>query len=385
MTRGSLYPLALAKTDLRAWFEGAAISDQDIATAWRLASFIHAQGIAGRDKVTLLLPKQLASAAIWTKQDFEESLGKSEDLGLKVFPCSKPRLANYRSPKDPKQDRLFLALSIKGSPGPDRTKLSLLRRAGYPVATLMFPRGATQFSTYMQFMHYVVFGLAYLRDMNFVTQPGVELYKSIANRIYDCAEQAGGAMRTAEWRAMAESPRQATYCGAVTLHYDRLCLDVDTEGMSAPQVYAMLLARLTCEGRVRYGELTFFGDTRYSAAGIALRKRLDRAAEDIFERRMKMPADVYEGPAMNHSYHEMIIGHGQCFSTVLLAEKQEQLPAAKYGPDYHVAQFLATQIALSERGRPVVAITLKSLDENNLRLLGDFFRRAAVCLKPGRF
>ena len=44
-----------------------------------------------------------------------------------------------------------------------------------------------------------------------------------------------------------------------------------------------------------------------------------------------MPADVYEGPAMNHSYHEMIIGHGKCFSTVLIAEPNE--PA--FQPGHH--------------------------------------------------
>ena len=34
--------------------------------------------------MTLVLPREWAGAALWTKQDFEESLGKSENLGLKV-------------------------------------------------------------------------------------------------------------------------------------------------------------------------------------------------------------------------------------------------------------------------------------------------------------
>jgi glucose-6-phosphate isomerase len=384
LTRGSLYPLALAKTDLGAWMAGACLKEKDIHTAWRLASFIHAQGEAGRDKVTLLLPKEWAGAGVWTKQDFEESLGKSEQLGLKVIPCARPRLANYRSPKDARQDRLFLAVNFKGRPHPDSAKLSLLRRAGYPIATLTLPRGAP-LSAYMQFIHYTVFGVAYLRGMNFVTQPAVELYKSIAGRIQAEAGKAGGATQTAAWRAMMGSPRQAHYGGALTLHYDRLCLEIEPDGMEAPQLYAAILGRLAGEGRIHSAELTFFGDTRYSAAGAALRKRLDRAAEELFERRLKMPADVYEGPAMNHSYHEMIIGHGKCFSTVLLSKAQQSLAAARYSPDYHLAQFLATQMALAERGRAVVAITLKNLEEASLRLLEAFFHRAAVCLKPGRF
>jgi hypothetical protein len=162
-------------------------------------------------------------------------------------------------------------------------------------------------------------------------------------------------------------------------------VDIDSADLTAPQIYAEILKKLAAERRMEYGELTFFGDTRYSAQGAALRKRLDRAAERLFERRLNMSADVYEGPAMNHSYHEMIIGHGKCFSTVLLSDKQEQLPAARYGPDYHMAQFLATQMALADRGRPVVAIRLKNLEEPSLLALDEFFRRAAACLKPGRF
>jgi len=384
LTRGSLYPLALAGVDLPAWFRGAQLSDEDVRTAWMLASFLEAQSEVGRDKVTLLLPKQWAGAGAWTKQDFEESLGKSEDRGIKILPSFKPRLANYRSPRDPRQDRVFLAAGLKGSPRPDAAKIALLRRSGYPVASLMLP-GRSSLSSYMQFVHYTVFGLAYLRGMNFVTQPNVELYKSVAARIFAEASVAGGTDRTVEWRAMTGSPRQASFCGALTLFYDRLPDGWEPEGAGAPEIYAAILKKLAAGRRIEYGELTFFGDTRYSARGAAVRKKLDRAAESLFERRLNMPADVYEGPAMNHSYHEMIIGHGRCFSTVLLSERQEQLPEARYAPDYHMAQFLATQIALAERGRPVVAILLRNLEEPALEALAGFFRRAAACLKPGRY
>jgi glucose-6-phosphate isomerase len=384
LTRGSLYPLALARVDLRSWIEGACLSDKNVHTAWRLASFLHAQGEARRDKVTLLLPKHWSGAAVWTKQDFEESLGKSEERGLKIIPCARPRLANYRSPKDPQQDRVFLAVRVNGMPGPEAAKVGLIRRSGYPVAVLTMPRGAL-LSTYMQFIHYTVFGLAWLRGMNFVTQPGVELYKAIASRIFGEAEDAGGTTQTSSWKLMASSPKQVSFRGALVLHYDRLNLDLETEGKEAPQIYAAILSRLAAERRIEYGELTFFGDTRYSPAGVALRRVLDHAAERLFEQRLNMPADVYEGPAVNHSYHEMIIGHGRCLSTVLLSERQEQLAAARYASDYHLAQFLATQIALAERERPVVAITLKDLGETSLRALEEFFRRAAACLKPGRF
>jgi glucose-6-phosphate isomerase len=372
LTRGSLYPLALAGVDLKSWIAGTFLTDEEVLDAWKLSAFLHAQGEAGRDKVTLALPKPWAGAALWTKQDFEESLGKCEAIGLKIVIQERIKLANYRAPKDPRQDRAFLSVQIKGVPNPDTAKMALLRRAGYPVAALTLPAG-TPLSRYMQFVHYTVCGLGALRHMNFVTQPSVELYKSITSRVYEEAQKSGGVENSRAWQCMARSPRRAAWRGALTLYYDQIGFDPDSG--DAPSVYASLLRRLAADRQIEYGELTFFGDTRYCPRGRLLRRRLDRAAERVFRSRLCMPADVYEGPAMNHSYHEMIIGHGKCFSTIVFAEKQE------HGADYHSAQFLSTKLALEQRGRPVVAIVLKDLSERSLAALDEFFRLAANRLK----
>jgi hypothetical protein len=294
---------------------------------------------------------------------------------LKIVIDERPRLANYRSPKDPAQDRAFLAVQIKGTPNSNGQKIALLRRAGYPLAVLTVPAGAL-LSRYMQFIHYTVFGLGYLRNINFVTQPGVELYKSIASQLHQEAGKAGGIGKTKSWAAMTRSPRQAKWRGALTLYHDQIS-GVPVGG-DAPQIYGSILRQLARARRIEYGELTFFGDTRYNPQGRLLRKALERGAERLFRSRLKMPVDIYEGPAMNHSYHEMIIGHGRCFSTVLLSEKQEQMAAADYTPDYHLAQFLATKLALEQRKRPVVAITLKDLSERSLSILEDFFKQACA-------
>ncbi len=376
LTRGSLYPLALCGVDLSGWIKGACLKDEDILKAWRLAAFLHTQSAAGRDKATLLLPKAWQGAALWTKQDFEESLGKAGVPGIKIVIGEKPKLANYRSPKDPLQDRVFVAIQQRGTPHPDAQKIALLRRTGYPVAVLSLPASAP-LSAYMQFVHYAVFGMAYMRDVNFVTQPGVELYKSVAGKLYNEAAKAGGIEKTKEWRAMSETPHQSRFRMCVTLRYDRLSGAEATPRRRASEVYATLLGALAAARKVDYGELTFFGDTRYSASGRALRKILDRAGEELFRARLKMPVDVYEGPAMNHSYHEMIIGRGRCFSTVLIAE----------GPGdavYHRAQYLATQIALAQKGCPVVSITLSDLSDATLAALEAFFHEAAVALKAAR-
>jgi glucose-6-phosphate isomerase len=379
LTRGSLYPLALCGVDLNDWIENSLLTPAEIETALQLAAFLYTQATAGRNKITLLLPKAWSGAALWTKQDFEESLGKREDFGLKIVIGERPKLANYRPPKDPAQDRCFLAVLINGSPHGDEQKIAALRRAGYPIAILKLR--APQLSRYMQLMHYSVFGIAWLARMNFVTQPSVELYKTITNRLYAEAEKVGGIEQTREWKAMQESPRRVRWRHGLTLSYDRLPECVKCDGADAAGIYAGVVHALVGRRTVEYGELTFFGDTRYSTAGRMVRKVLDRAGERIFRHALKTPVDVYEGPAMNHSYHEMIIGHGRCFSTVLLSEDTVELKQAGYSSDYHRAQFLATQMALAERGRHVVAITLRDLSATSLRGLDEFFSEVAKRLK----
>jgi hypothetical protein len=380
LSRGSLYPLALAKADLRAWIKGAVLSDEDICHAWRLAAFIHAQCEAKRDKLTLMLPKPWTGAGIWTKQDLEGSLGERADIGIKVVVATKPRLANYRSPRDPLQDRAILAVQVKGLPGPDVQKMALLRRSGYPMAVATFPQGA-QLSSYMQFIHYVSFGLSYLRGVNFVSRPAVESYRSLAQSIYTEARNAGGIQHTGAWREMMASPRRMR-CGPLAVHFERVCAAEFASADGDPaRLYAAIVRKLAVERRIEFGNLAFFGDTRYSRQGLAVFKSLERAAEALFRARLKIPADVCEGPAMSHSYQETIAGYGKCFSTVLLSEKQEQYAAARYSADYHVAQFLATQAVLAGRRQHVVAITLRDLEPESLEALDDFFRRAAGFIK----
>jgi glucose-6-phosphate isomerase len=383
MTRGSLYPLALAGVPIHDWLTAAQLDDAAIAQAFRLGAFLEAQGLVGRDKVTLALSKSLAGAALWTKQDFEESLGKSEECGIKIVIGEPLRLADYRAPKDERQDRVFLLVERAGEPAIDKRKLTVLRRSGYGVATLTLAADAP-LSAYLQFIHYTVFALAWLRGMNFVTQPGVELYKAITNPLYQNSVFQGGIERSAEWRQLMESPRQLRWRGGVVLHYDRLPCDLHLSGRSAADAYAALLEQLADAGLIEYGELTFFGDTRYDVPGRRLRKALDRAAARVYRGALKMPADVYEGPAMNHSYHEMVIGHGRALSTVLLSRAGATLAAAGYTPDYHRAQFLATQMALQQRERIVVAITVKDLSEGSIKALDEFFSQVALVLRKRR-
>lgn len=379
LTRGSLYPLGLCGVNLEDWVDETNLSDEEVQEAFRLSAFLYQQAKAGRGMITLLLPKAWAGAALWTKQNFEESLGKSEDFGLKIVIGERVKLANYKSPKDPAQDRCFLAVHAKSLADDGANKVASLKRANYPVSVINFK--SPSIARYMQLMHYVVFGIGYLQRMNFVTQPSVELYKAITSRIFEEATERGAIERTEAWKSMTTSARKYRYSPGVTLYCDRLPENGVLEGSNAVEVYANVVRRLAAERRIEYGELTFFGDTRYNPSGRSLRKTLDRAGDRVFRTALKMPVDIYEGPAMNHSYHEMVIGHGRCFSTVLLSEKAEKLSSIDYPVDYHRAQFLATQMALAERGRYVVSLILKDLESATQAALDDFFREVAAALR----
>jgi hypothetical protein len=362
LTRGSLYPLALAASDsksddLKKWIAGAILSENDVSEALKLSAFLQAQAEQGREKVTLLLPQSWLGAGLWTKQDFEESLGKSEEIGIKIVIGEKPNLRNYRNVEDPAQDRVFLVVQRKGEAHPDADAITNLRSAHYPIAILTIP-SAAPLSHYMQLIHYAVFGLGFLRNMNFVTQPAVELYKSIASEISAEAKELGGITATSAWKSLgAGSIGARRWRGVVS--------------METPESLAAAIRHAATSRRIEYGELTFFGDMRYSEGGKRMRKALEAAGQRLFRSKLKMPVDIYEGPAMNHSYHEMVIGHGRCFSIVLLSEKQSQQA------DYHMAQFLATKLALERKQRLVRAILVKDLSSESIETLGHFFSETA--------
>ncbi len=362
LTRGSLYPLGLNGVDLDDWIAATRLSDQDIDAALRFAAFLHGNGVEGRDKVMLLLPPQWQGAGIWTKQDLEESLGKSEALGIKLFPA--PRVI---------PGAVFWVTEVRGC---TRPSWKGLRRAGHPLALLEIPE-RMPLPRYMQWVHYVVFGLGCLRRMNFVTQPSVELYKQITGELHRDSQARA-------WRTLSNSPHRARAAGGLVLHYDSLVAagllgaeDLGQPRDGAAAILARALAALRRQGHVEYAELTFYGDTRYWRHGRLLRAALDKTAA-----RLPLPADVYEGPAMNHSYHEMIIGHGRCFSIVLLARRQAAIPSIGYRADYHRAQWLATKLALERRGRAVVGLTLPDLGAPTRRSLQSFFRQTLRLLTP---
>ena len=94
-----------------------------------LGAFIGAAALAGRDKLTLVLPPSLAALGLWVEQLVAESTGKHGKGALPVVdePLGDP--AEYSS------DRAFVAISTDRD-HPDEARVAALESAGHPVLRL---------------------------------------------------------------------------------------------------------------------------------------------------------------------------------------------------------------------------------------------------------
>jgi glucose-6-phosphate isomerase len=94
-----------------------------------LGAFIAAAAIAGRDKLTIVLPPTLTMLGLWIEQLIAESTGK---LGKGALPVVDEPLGR---PDDYGQDRAFVAIATERD-APDKDALALLHAAGHPILHL---------------------------------------------------------------------------------------------------------------------------------------------------------------------------------------------------------------------------------------------------------
>jgi glucose-6-phosphate isomerase len=96
---------------------------------FELGSFIGAATLAGRDKLTVVLPPSLSTMGLWIEQLIAESTGK---LGKGALPVVDEPLG---TPGDYGQDRAFVAVATERD-APDKRLLASLEAAGHPVLHL---------------------------------------------------------------------------------------------------------------------------------------------------------------------------------------------------------------------------------------------------------
>jgi transaldolase/glucose-6-phosphate isomerase len=118
-----LLPGALIGVELSMVLDRA--SGIDRAAGVRLAAVIAGAALAGRDKLTLLLPEELASFGLWLEQLVAESTGKH---GVGIVPVADEPLG---PPEVYGDDRLFVAIGAQEG-------LDALVAAGHPVVELAY-------------------------------------------------------------------------------------------------------------------------------------------------------------------------------------------------------------------------------------------------------
>jgi glucose-6-phosphate isomerase len=133
-----LVSAALLGIDLEAFLERAGLAVSASAPhippgenpGVTLGAVIGALALAGRDKLTLVLSRSLESFGSWVEQLIAESLGKE---GRGVVPVEGEPLGLTAAYGD---DRLFVAVALKGEEGKHASALASLRAAGHPVASI---------------------------------------------------------------------------------------------------------------------------------------------------------------------------------------------------------------------------------------------------------
>jgi hypothetical protein len=118
-----LVPGALLGVDLRALLDRAAGVDHEAGL--RLGAIIGAAAVDGRDKLTLVLPPEIASFGLWLEQLVAESTGKH---GVGIVPVADEPLG---PPDVYGDDRLFVAVG-------EHDGLDELAAAGHPVVQLAY-------------------------------------------------------------------------------------------------------------------------------------------------------------------------------------------------------------------------------------------------------
>ena len=96
---------------------------------FELGCFIAAATLAGRDKLTVVLPPSLAMLGLWIEQLVAESTGKHGKGALPVVDESLGRPDEYG------QDRAFVAIATDRD-APDKDMLAALHAAGHPILHL---------------------------------------------------------------------------------------------------------------------------------------------------------------------------------------------------------------------------------------------------------
>lgn len=147
---------------------GGAGSADDNPGAW-LGTILGEAALAGRNKLTLVMPVELGALGYWIEQLVAESTGKE---GKGILPVEGEALG---PPEVYGRDRLFVAIG-------DNPRLQALEQAGHPVVRLAY-RGPEQLAAEFYRWEFAVAVAGHILQINPFDQPNVQEAKDATNRI----------------------------------------------------------------------------------------------------------------------------------------------------------------------------------------------------------
>lgn len=175
LTPFGLWPAALLGLDLEAHLapaaaelESARSTDPEVNAAAALGAVMAVAAQQGRDKLTILLPEEVASFGLWIEQLVAESIGK-HGVGLLPIVDETPGSATFGP------DRLVVSLG-------DHPQAAALAADGIPVVTLPW-RGASELAREVVRWEFATAVAGALLGINPFDQPNVASAKAATNAV----------------------------------------------------------------------------------------------------------------------------------------------------------------------------------------------------------
>jgi glucose-6-phosphate isomerase len=313
----------------------------------QLGAILGAAAVAGRDKLTLVLPDTIASFGDWVEQLIAESTGKQ---GKGIVPVVGEPLG---APEVYGDDRLFVALTLEGATPDER--LGALQQAGQPVVTIPL-RDTLDLGGEFFRWEFATAVAGVVLGINPFDEPNVQESKDNTNRVLEEFQRLG---RLPEPESAARSNGLAVLGDAEAQSVeDALASFLDA---ARPGDYLALLAYLPYRESVR-------------AALHDLRLRL--------RDRLRVATTLGFGPRYLHSTGQLHKGGPQTgLFLQFTGDDPEDVPIPGQPYTFGIlkrAQALGDLQALQARGRPVRGIRLQGDLEAGLRHLATTLEASAT-------
>jgi len=354
----------------------------------RLGSYLyHMATDLRKDKVTFLVPEEFRDLPMWAEQLFEESLGK-DGKGVTIFYGEDLDLKSLKGVKT--NDRVFVRVNVGGKQTQEKFATDL-KKKNYPVFDINVDSVDAIGGLMLGFQRAVA-TIAYLWDINFVNQPGVEAYKRQSRSVMAQLKPGEKVEVPKEWKSVS-------YIGRLNIYYtplieagimteEELRKEVEeglgSEMSDAAAVYAAIINI----SRRKEGDPS--SQSKFEVAEIAsygkmdpqFRQAMQQARTNIFTRGLKIPSKLGEGPDKNHSYQQNLAqGKDMFFSTYLMPLTTLQPAELAFDENALRAQTIGTVNSLVEAKRKVVLITVSGERVYWGNVVTDFFKEVQDYLK----